>query len=148
MWCTFSICLTPFMLLWQNPLGNFCSSHSQILGSSRWRHQQVWCDARVVAQGSTFWCSKRKKGRTEHCPQGRETLKSRGYQSTSPRFSPYTDANTRLNPADCMLPWRSSQHHNLGSQVPACVVWRDTCQSWKKSCGTPIIWTYLKLIFF
>lgn len=50
-----------------------------------------------------------------------EMLKGRGYQSTSTPFSPYTDANTRLNPADCMLPWRSSQHHNLGSQVPACV---------------------------
>lgn len=50
-----------------------------------------------------------------------EMLKGRGHHSSSPPFSPYTDANTRLNPADCMLPWRSSQHHNLGSQVPACV---------------------------
>lgn len=52
---------------------------------------------------------------------GREMLKGRGHQSSSPPFSPYTAANTRLDPADCMLPWRAAQHHNPGSQVPACV---------------------------
>lgn len=92
--------------------------------------------ARVVAGGKYLLVfSTEEKQNRALCAHSPGDIAGQRDKRASLPLSQYLDANMNLRPADSKL---SSQHHNLGFQVPASVVWKGTSQPQKKSYSTSL----------